>query len=117
MHGEIAHALAARFHAEHLSTFEPVDSKDDDRWTFVFRMFLSRVVPNSHRDSWSQNIYVDSRQRIYYLEVSIPSAVLNVDWLNSIYDQIEQNLAHVTFTEVNPTLRIRIASVASAATA
>ncbi len=118
MYGEFTHAIAARFHAEHLSTIGPdEDGKSGDEWTLVFRLFLSRIVPDSHRASWSNNIYVDSRQRIYYLELFIPAALLSVDWLNPICDQIEQKLAQVTFTEVNPTLRIRIANVGSAATA
>lgn len=117
MYSEIARAVADHFHAEHLSTWEPVEEKIADHWAFVFRLPLSRIVPDSHRASWSNNIYVDSRQRVYYLEVFVPTALLSLDWVNMICDQIEQQLAHVTFTEVNPTLRIMITGVPSTASA
>ena len=115
MYTDISRAIAHHFHAEHLSTWEPVESDRQDYWAFVFRLPLSRIVPDSHRASWSNNIFVDSRQRVYFLEVYVPKSMLSIDWVNRICDQMEQQLSRVTFSEVNPTLRITITGAPSAA--
>jgi hypothetical protein len=115
MYRELAHAIAAQFHAEHLSTWEPPDGKMNDCVAFVFRLTLARIVPDSHRAGWSDNIYVGSRQRTYFLEVYVPTTMLSVDWLRVICDQIEQHLRQLTFVEENATLKIIIAPAAATA--
>jgi hypothetical protein len=116
MYGDLARAIATQFHAEHLSTWEPPEGKMNGCEAFVFRLTLARIMPDSHQAGWSDDRYVGSRQRTYFLEVYVPKALLNVDWLRLICDQIEQRLRNLTFAEENPTLKIVITAPAAAGT-